>query len=235
MLPVFGDGTPAVWRWSRPRIDERPDDLVCRLVRGQLGERVDVFQKDWLHTHGRAAQEAAHDLAGRGGRLDRHRGRGAQGDRRPRLRVPEADRAGPPDPRHHAGRRAWCSTSSPAAARRGTRSRCANAEDGGSRGAASRSTPPSRRCRARTRAAAGLRHRRRHHPGPAAGGGRAGRRRAEEDALGRSADQRRVHRSGPVVSHRSVGPDPAARRARGPNRCRSWPGGRRRRRSSRSA
>ncbi|MDP3892466.1 site-specific DNA-methyltransferase, partial [Nocardioides sp.] len=49
ITPVFGDGTPAVWRWSRPRIDERPDDLVCRLVRGRLGERLDVHQKDWLH------------------------------------------------------------------------------------------------------------------------------------------------------------------------------------------
>ncbi len=48
VLPVFGDGTPAVWRWSRPRIDERPGDLVCRTVAGRLGERVDVFQKDWL-------------------------------------------------------------------------------------------------------------------------------------------------------------------------------------------
>ena len=47
--PVFGDGTPAVWRWSRPRIDERPDDLVCRTVRGRSGPRVDVFQRDWLH------------------------------------------------------------------------------------------------------------------------------------------------------------------------------------------
>ncbi|KRF17086.1 DNA methyltransferase [Nocardioides sp. Soil797] len=49
VLPVFGDGTPAVWRWSAPRIDARPDDLVCRVVRGRLGERVDVFQRDWLH------------------------------------------------------------------------------------------------------------------------------------------------------------------------------------------
>ena len=48
VLPVFGDGSPAVWRWSRPRIDERPGDLVCRVVAGRLGERVDVFQKDWL-------------------------------------------------------------------------------------------------------------------------------------------------------------------------------------------
>ena len=47
--PVFGDGRPAVWRWSRPLIDQRPDDLVCRTVRGRNGERVDVFQKDWLH------------------------------------------------------------------------------------------------------------------------------------------------------------------------------------------
>ncbi|QZY29755.1 site-specific DNA-methyltransferase [Nocardioides coralli] len=47
--PVFGDGTPAVWRWSAPRIDERPDDLVCRRVNGRLGERVDVYQRDWLH------------------------------------------------------------------------------------------------------------------------------------------------------------------------------------------
>ncbi len=49
IAPVFGDGRPAVWRWSRPLIDERPDDLVCRRVRGRLGERVDVFQRDWLH------------------------------------------------------------------------------------------------------------------------------------------------------------------------------------------
>lgn len=47
--PVFGDGTPAVWRWSPPRVDERPDDLVCRVVAGPGGERVDVFQRDWLH------------------------------------------------------------------------------------------------------------------------------------------------------------------------------------------
>jgi adenine-specific DNA-methyltransferase len=47
--PVFGDGTPAVWRWSRPRIDERPDDLVCRTIKGRNGDRVDVFQRDWLH------------------------------------------------------------------------------------------------------------------------------------------------------------------------------------------
>ncbi|TYL51348.1 site-specific DNA-methyltransferase [Nocardioides sp. BGMRC 2183] len=47
--PVFGDGRPAVWRWSAPRIEERPDDLECRLVRGVRGDRVDVYQRDWLH------------------------------------------------------------------------------------------------------------------------------------------------------------------------------------------
>lgn len=47
--PVFGDGTPAVWRWSRPLIDQRPDDLVCRVVKGKSGDRVDVYQRDWLH------------------------------------------------------------------------------------------------------------------------------------------------------------------------------------------
>jgi len=49
ILPVFGDGKPAVWRWSAPLVDQRPGDLVCRTVNGRLGERVDVFQKDWLH------------------------------------------------------------------------------------------------------------------------------------------------------------------------------------------
>ncbi|MDT9593961.1 site-specific DNA-methyltransferase [Nocardioides zeae] len=46
--PVFGDGAPAVWRWSAALVAERSDDLVCRVVRGRLGERVDVFQRDWL-------------------------------------------------------------------------------------------------------------------------------------------------------------------------------------------
>jgi adenine-specific DNA-methyltransferase len=49
VVPVFGDGTPAVWRWSRPKIDAQGGDVVCRRVKGRQGERVDVFQKDWLH------------------------------------------------------------------------------------------------------------------------------------------------------------------------------------------
>ncbi|UUZ60512.1 site-specific DNA-methyltransferase [Nocardioides sp. B-3] len=50
--PVFGDGRPAVWRWSRPLIEERPDDPVCREINGRNGSRVDVFQRDWLHRDG---------------------------------------------------------------------------------------------------------------------------------------------------------------------------------------
>ena len=50
--PVFGDGRPAVWRWSAPLIEQRPDDLVCRVIKGRNGDRVDVFQKDWLHRDG---------------------------------------------------------------------------------------------------------------------------------------------------------------------------------------
>lgn len=52
VLPVFGDARPAVWRWSRPLVDERADDLVCRRIRGRTGERVDVFQRDWLDRDG---------------------------------------------------------------------------------------------------------------------------------------------------------------------------------------
>ena len=48
ILPVFGDATSAVWRWSAPLVDARPRDLVCRRVKARDGERVDVFQKDWL-------------------------------------------------------------------------------------------------------------------------------------------------------------------------------------------
>jgi adenine-specific DNA-methyltransferase len=54
--PVFGDGRPAVWRWSAPLVDRRPDDLVCREITGRLGPRVDVFQRDWLDSAGGAAR-----------------------------------------------------------------------------------------------------------------------------------------------------------------------------------
>ncbi len=54
--PVFGDGRPAVWRWSRPLIEQRPNDLVCRRIKGREGERVDVFQKDWLDRDARGSR-----------------------------------------------------------------------------------------------------------------------------------------------------------------------------------
>ena len=140
---------PAVWRWSRPRIDERPDDLVCRRDRGRSGERVDVFQKDWLHRDGRPPQEAAHHLAGRGDRLDRHRGRRAQGAGRPRLRVAQADRAGPPDPGDHARRRRGARLLRRQRHHR-PRRRARRTPPTAAPGAASASTPPSPPARAPT-------------------------------------------------------------------------------------
>jgi adenine-specific DNA-methyltransferase len=47
--PVFGDGSPAVWRWSATKIEDQPDDLVCRWVGTGERRRADVFQRDWLH------------------------------------------------------------------------------------------------------------------------------------------------------------------------------------------
>jgi adenine-specific DNA-methyltransferase len=47
--PVFGDGGPAVWRWSATKIDAQPGDLVCRWVGTGERRRADVFQLDWLH------------------------------------------------------------------------------------------------------------------------------------------------------------------------------------------
>jgi adenine-specific DNA-methyltransferase len=46
--PVFGDGGPAVWRWSVAKIDAQPDDVVCRWVGTGERRRADVFQRDWL-------------------------------------------------------------------------------------------------------------------------------------------------------------------------------------------
>ena len=48
VLPVFGDGSPAVWRWSKPKVQNDSNALVARMVRGRRGDRWDVFQKDYL-------------------------------------------------------------------------------------------------------------------------------------------------------------------------------------------
>jgi len=50
--PVFGDGTPAVWRWGREKVSRQSDELRGKLVSGRQGERWDVFQKD-RYTEGR--------------------------------------------------------------------------------------------------------------------------------------------------------------------------------------
>jgi adenine-specific DNA-methyltransferase len=47
--PVFGDGGPAVWRWSAAKMNAQPDDLVCRWVGTGERRRADIFQRDWLH------------------------------------------------------------------------------------------------------------------------------------------------------------------------------------------
>ncbi len=52
IYPVFGDGSQAVWRWSKPKVDRQSGELYGRLVSGREGDRWDVFQKDYL-TEGR--------------------------------------------------------------------------------------------------------------------------------------------------------------------------------------
>ncbi|MGA0567330.1 site-specific DNA-methyltransferase [Rathayibacter sp. KR2-224] len=47
--PVFGDLTPAVWRWSPPKVVAQAEELECRDVRGGQGVRADIFQRDFLH------------------------------------------------------------------------------------------------------------------------------------------------------------------------------------------
>jgi len=46
ITPVFGDGQPAVWRWSAAKVAASRDQLQARVVRGRRGPRVDVYQKD---------------------------------------------------------------------------------------------------------------------------------------------------------------------------------------------
>lgn len=46
--PVFGDLTPAVWRWSPPKVTAQAEELECREVSGRAGIRADIFQRDYL-------------------------------------------------------------------------------------------------------------------------------------------------------------------------------------------
>ncbi len=170
IAPVFGDGTPAVWRWSAPLIDERGSDLVCRLIKGRNGERVDVFQKDWLHPDipgGRRKKLRTIWLAEEVGSTDT-----AVAELKEIVghvfESPEADRAGPADPVDDAGRRAG------AGLLRGERydgARGRARQRGGRRDAALRERElrgaDSRGFQRPHRRPA---HGRRHHPRPAAGG-----------------------------------------------------------------
>ena len=115
-------------------------------------------------------QEAADDLAGRGGRLHRHGRRRAQGDRRPRLRVAEADRAGAADAADDARRRRRARLLRRFGhdrSRRGAAERCRR-WDASLHQRELRRGGPSRLERRPGR----VRHGRRHHPRAAAGGGR---------------------------------------------------------------
>jgi hypothetical protein len=47
IMPVFGDGSNAVWRWGKPKATVQHDELVCLRVSGRLGDRYDIFQKDY--------------------------------------------------------------------------------------------------------------------------------------------------------------------------------------------
>ena len=198
VVPVFGDGAPAVWRWSRPRIDERPDDLVCRTVSGRLGERVDVFQKDWLHRDASGSRRKKLRtiwLAAEVGSTDTAVAE-LKADRRARLRVAEADRAGAPDPRRRCRRRAVLDFFA-GSGTTGHAVALANAADGGRRTCLSvNSAEPTRAgLERRTGRAA---DRRRHHPRPAAGRRRDGRRRLQvgraRERSERRHEQREVER-----------------------------------------
>ena len=49
VMPVFGDLTPAVWRWSAATATVRHNELIARTVRGRKGPRLDVYQIDRMH------------------------------------------------------------------------------------------------------------------------------------------------------------------------------------------
>ena len=154
--PVFGDGRPAVWRWGRPQIDERPDDLVCRVVKGKNGDRVDVYQRDWLHRDvggGRRKKLRTIWLAEEIGSTDTAVAELKElvghvfESPKPTGLVRRILGTMPDDGR--------CSTSSPAAGRRATRSRSRTPRTAAP-AAASASTPPNPPARAPTPINAGL-------------------------------------------------------------------------------
>ena len=75
VYPVFGSGEPAVWRWSRAKVARESDQLTGDLIKGRLGPRWDVRQRDynyagrkkklksiWLSNEVGSTDEAAREL-----------------------------------------------------------------------------------------------------------------------------------------------------------------------------
>lgn len=51
VYPVFGSGEPAVWRWSTLKAERESHALFGSIVKGRLGPRWDVKQRDYNHPH----------------------------------------------------------------------------------------------------------------------------------------------------------------------------------------
>jgi len=50
VYPVFGSGEPAVWRWSRDKVKRDYSCLTGGLIKGKIGPRWDVRQRDYNYT-----------------------------------------------------------------------------------------------------------------------------------------------------------------------------------------
>ncbi len=48
IYPIFGDESPAVWRWSIDKVKQQSNELHGQIVKGRRGDRWDIFQKDYL-------------------------------------------------------------------------------------------------------------------------------------------------------------------------------------------
>lgn len=46
VMPIFGDLSPAVWRWGKPKATLEAVELRARTVSGRNGTRLDIFQMD---------------------------------------------------------------------------------------------------------------------------------------------------------------------------------------------
>lgn len=48
VYPIFGSKQPAVWRWSKRKVDQQSAELYGTIVKGRLGDRWDIKQRDYL-------------------------------------------------------------------------------------------------------------------------------------------------------------------------------------------